>query len=146
MFFLMYVLRIYELVDALSIRRYNTLLTSFATFVKKNLYKTIKLPGFTKNSYLKKRVYSVHFDTGRKLIRCRCRIRCWGQKQGNSCHLVLIRNHSILEGNFSGGASPDPPPSIGQWTRKSRFNRESFYRPIDNNCNLQSGWVVRCKA
>ena len=96
MFFFMYVLKIYELVDALSIRRYNTLLTSFATFVRKNLYKTIKLPGFSKNSYLKKRVYSVHFDTGRKLIRCRCRIRCWGQKQGNSCYLVLIRNHSIL--------------------------------------------------
>ena len=53
MFFFMYVLRIHELVDALSIRRYNTLLTSFATFVRKNLYKTIKLPGFSKNSYLK---------------------------------------------------------------------------------------------
>ena len=48
MFFFMYVLRIHELVDALSIRRYNTLLTSFATFVRKNLYKTIKLPGFFK--------------------------------------------------------------------------------------------------
>ena len=96
MFFFMYVIRIHESVDTLLIRRYNTLLTSFATFVRRNLYKTIKLPGFSKNSYLKKRVYSVHFDTGRKLIRCRCRIRCWGQKQGNSCYLVLIRNPSIV--------------------------------------------------
>jgi len=95
MFFFMYVIRIHESVDTLLIRRYNTLLTSFATFVRKNLYKTIKLPGFSKNSYLKKRVYSVHVDTGRKLIRCRCRIRCWGQKQGNSCYRVLIRNPSI---------------------------------------------------
>jgi len=96
MFFFMYVIRIHESVDTLLIRRYNTLLTSFATFVRRNLYKTIKLPGFSKNSYLKKRVYSVHFDTERKLIRCRCRIRCWGQKQGNSCYLVLIRNPSIV--------------------------------------------------
>jgi len=58
MFFL-YVIRIHELVDALLIRRYNTLLNSFTTFVRKNLYKTIKLPGFSKNSYLKKRVYNV---------------------------------------------------------------------------------------
>ena len=100
MFFFMYVIRIHESVDTLLIRRYNTLLTSFATFVKRNLYKTIKLPGFSKNSYLKKRVYSVHFDTGRKLIRCRRRIRCWGHKQGNSCYLVLIRNPSTVNYNL----------------------------------------------
>jgi len=43
----------------------------------------IKLSSYL-NSYLKKRVYSVHIDTGRKRTRCRCRIRCCGQKQGNS--------------------------------------------------------------
>jgi len=35
-FFFMYVIRIHELVDTLLIRRYNTLLTSFATFVRRN--------------------------------------------------------------------------------------------------------------